>query len=50
MSSFTQFLGENKIWWMLPIAIVLLAVAFVLWMDQMGEDEAGDEPFVYDMY
>ncbi len=48
--SLMRFLGENKIWWMLPILIVLLAVGFVMYMNEVSEEDVGDEPFVYDMY
>ena len=48
MSPFRQFLAENKIWWILPIVIVLLVVGFVLvTSDDSGQDSS---PFVYDVF
>ena len=47
MSSFRQFLAENKIWWILPIVIVLLVVGFVLYTSNPSADSS---PFVYDVF
>lgn len=47
MSSFKQFLAENKLWWITPIVIVAALVAYVLLTDPSG---AGDNPFHYDQY
>ncbi len=50
MSSFRQFLGENKIWWILPIVLVLGAVGYV-YFSGAGEGTAGeDSPFEYDLF
>jgi len=48
MSSFRQFLVENKLWWILPIVIVLALVGYLLIFG--GADGAADSPFNYDMY
>jgi hypothetical protein len=50
MSSFGQFLSENKIWWILPIVIVLALVGWMLMQEppQGGQDQAS--PFIYDVY
>jgi hypothetical protein len=47
MSPFRQFLAENKIWWILPIVIVLLVVGFVL---ATSGDSGDSSPFVYDVF
>ena len=47
MSSFRQFLAENKIWWILPIIIVLLVVG---WVVLTGGDSGDASPFVYDVF
>jgi hypothetical protein len=47
MSSFRQFLVENKLWWILPIVIVLCLVGYLLFF---GGDPTADSPFNYDMY
>ena len=49
MSSFKQFLAENKLWWITPIVIVAALVAYVLITGSGGEG-AGDSPFEYDQY
>jgi len=49
MSSFRQFLGENKLWWITPIVIVLILVGWLLFQTSHGED-SGASPFVYDAY
>lgn len=48
MSGFRQFLAENKVWWITPIVVVLLAVGFVLYI---SAEQGGDanSAFVYDM-
>ena len=48
MTSFRQFLVENKLWWILPIVIVLALVGYLLIFG--GPDGAADSPFNYDMY
>ena len=49
MSSFRQFLVENKFWWITPIVIVLLLVGFLL--VRTGHDKPSEaSPFVYDAY
>jgi predicted negative regulator of RcsB-dependent stress response len=50
MSSFLHFLGENKIWWILPIVIVLALVGFMVWSEQNVETPNESSPFQYDMY
>jgi len=50
MSSFRQFLVENKFWWITPIVIVLLLVGWLLFQTSRGEATGGDSPFVYDAY
>jgi hypothetical protein len=49
MSSFRQFLIENKFWWIMPIVIVL---ALVGWLLMQGGSGAPDDanPFIYDAY
>ena len=49
MSSFRQFLGENKLWWILPIVIVLALVGWMV-VNQPGQDAEPDSPFAYDVY
>ena len=48
MSSFRHFLGENKLWWILPIVIVLALAGFLI--AHGSGDSAADSPFNYDMY
>ena len=48
MSGFGRFLAENKIWWITPIVVVLLAVGFVLYVNADDEGSA-NSAFVYDM-
>jgi len=51
MSSFKQFLAENKLWWILPIVIVLALVGWMLLSDPPGSGKPGeDSPFLYDSY
>ena len=47
MSSFRQFLGENKLWWILPIVIVLGLVGYLIFTNS---GSGADSPFNYDMY
>ncbi len=47
MSTFRQFLAENKLWWILPIVIVLCLVGYLLFF---GGADASDSPFAYDLY
>ena len=49
MSSFRQFLVENKLWWITPIVIVLILVGWLLIQTGRG-GSSGDNPFVYDAY
>jgi uncharacterized membrane protein YgdD (TMEM256/DUF423 family) len=50
MSSFREFLAENKFWWITPIVIVLLLVGWLLIKTGGHEETGGDSPFVYDAY
>jgi len=50
MSSFKQFLGENKLWWIIPIVIVLGLVAWMLFSEPEGAKPGADSPFLYDSY
>lgn len=50
MSSFLKFLGENKVWWITPIVIVLGLVAYLLYAEQSSGAAGEDAPFVYDLY
>jgi hypothetical protein len=50
MSSFRQFLAENKTWWILPILIVIVIVGFILISDQPEGIAGEDTPFNYDEY
>ena len=50
MSSFRQFLAENKTWWILPILIVFAIVGYVLISDQPAGIQGQDSPFTYDEY
>ena len=47
MNSLKLFLLENKLWWILPIVIVLALVGYLLWTNV---DTGADSPFNYDMY
>jgi hypothetical protein len=49
MSSFRQFLVENKFWWITPIVIVLILVGWLLFQTGQG-GSASDSPFIYDAY
>jgi hypothetical protein len=49
MSGFGRFLADNKIWWITPIVVVLLAVAFVLYLNA-SDDGGANSAFVYDMH
>ena len=49
MSSFRQFLVENKFWWITPIVIVLLLVGWLLFQSGRGESTS-ESPFIYDAY
>ncbi len=48
MTSFRQFLAENKLWWITPIVVVAAFVIYVLVTSDAGG--AGDSPFEYDQY
>ncbi|HZL99990.1 MAG TPA: DUF5989 family protein [Planctomycetota bacterium] len=52
MSSFRQFLVENKFWWITPIVIVLILVGWLLFQTggPGGGEATGDSPFIYDAY
>ncbi len=51
--SLPQFLRENKLYWIVPILLVLVLVAFIAW-NELGAEEppASDDasPFQYDLY
>ena len=49
MTSFGQFLRENKLWWIMPIVIVLVLVGWLLFQTGGGGPEEAS-PFVYDAY
>jgi len=49
MNDFLSFLGENKIWWITPLVLVLGLVAFLYFSDAASGPQA-DEGFQYDMY
>lgn len=46
MSEFWKFLMENKIWWITPIVVILLALFALIFLTQ-GE---GIAPFVYALF
>jgi hypothetical protein len=48
MSSFIEFLAENKAWWITPIVLVLGLVAYLL-IFNTAPDGAMDDGFVYEM-
>ena len=50
--SVRQFLVENKWYWILPIALVLALVGFILWSSttEAGTSPGEDSPFQYDLY
>lgn len=50
MSSFRQFLVENKFWWITPIVIVLLLVGWLLFQSSQGKPNSEANPFIYDAY
>jgi hypothetical protein len=41
-----QFLGERKVYWLIPLILVLLAVAFVFFM----ASQPAVTPFVYTLF
>ena len=47
MTTFKQFLTENRAWWITPIVIVAALVAYVL---LAGPGGTADSAFVYDQY
>lgn len=49
MTDFLRFLGENKIWWITPLVLVLALVAFLVFSDSSAGMQV-DEGFQYDMY
>ena len=49
MNAFLKFLGENKIWWITPLVLVLALVAFLYFSDTSSGPQT-DEGFQYDMY
>jgi len=49
MTDFLRFLGENKVWWITPLVLVLALVAFLVFSDSSAGTQA-DEGFQYDMY
>ncbi len=49
--SMRQFLIDNKWYWIVPIALVLGLVGFILWSSTTEGATTGDEsPFQYDLY
>ena len=50
MSSFGQFLRENKMWWILPIVIVLAVVTYVMIESAPQDTTEEQSPFTYDNY
>lgn len=50
MSSFSQFLSENKLYWILPIVIVIVIVGFIVFADQPQGVPGLDSTFDYDAY
>jgi len=50
MSSFKQFLAENKLWWIVPIVLVLGLVAWILFAGGDEGKPGTDSPFLYDSY
>ena len=49
MDGFLKFLGENKIWWLTPLVIVLALVAWLV-LSEGSDAPATDDQFNYDMY
>jgi len=49
MDAFLRFLGENKVWWITPLVLVLGLVAYLYFTDTSGSPQT-DEGFQYDMY
>ena len=45
ISEFVQFIAENKIWWMLPIVIVLGIIGFLAFLTTTGA-----APFIYTLF
>lgn len=51
--SLPQFLKENKVYWILPIVLVLVLVTLIAWRELAAEEppQADDtNPFQYDLY
>lgn len=49
MNAFLRFLGENKIWWITPLVLVLALVAYLYFANAASGPQT-DEGFQYDMY
>jgi hypothetical protein len=45
IAEFWQFIKENKIWWMLPIVIVLALVGLLAFLTSTGA-----APFIYTLF
>ena len=45
VAEFLQFIVENKIWWMLPIVIVLALVGLLAFLTSTGA-----APFIYTLF
>jgi hypothetical protein len=51
MSQFRQFLSDNKLWWILPIVLILFIVGYVIYVGDQVEGVPGETaPFNYDNY
>ncbi|MGQ0551918.1 MAG: DUF5989 family protein [Planctomycetota bacterium] len=50
MSSFGRFLAENKLWWILPLVIVLALVGWMLFTEPTPGEAAGETHFQYPAY
>jgi Family of unknown function (DUF5989) len=45
LREFLSFLAHNKKWWMLPIVIVMLLLAILIWLSQTAA-----APFIYNLF
>jgi len=47
LAEFFQFLKERKLWWLIPIIVVLLGLGILIWMASPSSPVA---PFIYTIF